>query len=51
MHFVLLKKKWGAGGWKEDAQTSGSVDQPGVYLNLLTFSARTPSKLRAAIVA
>ena len=27
---------------KEEAQTSGCVDQPGDYLNLLTFSARTP---------
>ena len=40
------EKKWGAGGWKEEAQISGWVDQPGDYLNLLTFSASTPTRLR-----
>ena len=40
------KKNRGAGGWKEEAQTSGWVDQPGDYLNLLTFSASTPTRLR-----
>ena len=29
-------------------QTSGWVDQPGDYLNLLKFSARTPTLLRLA---
>ena len=46
--FFLVKKMRGAGGWKEEAQTSGWVDQPGDYLNLLTFSATTPTRLRSA---
>ena len=36
------------GGWKEKAQASVWVDQPGDYPNLLTISARTPTRLRSA---
>ena len=35
-------------GTKEDAQTSDWADQPGDYLTLWTFSARTPTRLRSA---
>ena len=31
------RKKRGAGGWKEEAQTSGWVDQVDDYLNVLAF--------------
>ena len=31
---------------KEEAYNSGWVDQPGDYLNQMTFSARTPTRVR-----
>ena len=43
--FERQRKKLGTGGWKEEAQTSGWVDQPGDYENLLSFSARAPDSL------
>ena len=41
-----VEKKLGTGGWKKEAQTSGWLNQPGEFLNLLTFSARTPTLLQ-----
>ena len=41
---ICFHRAFGAGGWKE-AHPSGWVNQPGDYLHLLTFSARTPTRL------
>ena len=43
------RKKWGAAGWQEDAQTSAWDDQPGDYLNPLTFSTEAPTRFRLGL--